>query len=139
MNQGANGFVRLEAFTNTWTGAANGTLLLSSPFPLLLPTTAAPVARVLTINGQPVNPNPATFPDLTINTTSAVDVVIQTQNIPTTATVKLTILNQEGVADTVLVAPPLGNCNAAGVCTTTLQVVFPFGASRGLTRVTWMP
>jgi hypothetical protein len=66
------------------------------------------------------------------------DVVIQTQNVPTTATVKLTILGQNGVADTVIEAPPLSDCDQNNVCTTTVPVVFPFGASRGLTKVTWV-
>jgi len=85
----------------------------------------------------PVTPNPATFPDITINTTSAVPVVIQTHNIPTTASINLTILDENGVADTVMQAPSIGNCDQNNVCTTTVNVVFPFGASRGLTKVSW--
>jgi vancomycin resistance protein YoaR len=89
------------------------------------------------VNGLPITPNPNTFPDITINTTAPVPVVIQTHNIPTTATINLTVLDQNAVPDTVIPAPPLGNCDPNNVCTTTVDVVFPFGASRGLTRVTW--
>jgi hypothetical protein len=134
---GGPGVVRFEAFTVAFSGAVAGTFAESSPFPLLLPTAGPPSAQVISINGTSITPNPSIFPDITINTTSAVNVVIQTQNIPTTATITLTILDENGVADTVVQAPPLGSCNASNVCTTTAQVMFPFGASRGLTRVTW--
>jgi len=66
-----------------------------------------------------------------------VPVVIQTQNIPVTATLTLTILDENNVADTVVQAPPLSNCTASNVCTTTVNVTFPFGGSYGLSKVTW--
>ena len=69
-----------------------------------------------------------------INTASAAPVVIQTLNIPTTATITLTILDENGIADQVIQAPPLTNCTAGNVCTTTVNVTFPFGASFGLTK-----
>jgi hypothetical protein len=134
---GLQGVVRLEATTISFAGGVSATLAESTPFPLLLPTAGPASAKVISINGTPITPNPSTFPDITINTTSLVDVVIQTQNIPTTAVLTLTILDENGVADTVVQAPPLGSCNSSNVCTTTAQVMFPFGASRGLTRVTW--
>jgi len=133
---GGPGIIREES-TSTFLGSVSGTLAESTPFPLLLPTAGPPSAQVISINGTPVTPNPNTFPDITINTASPVNVVIQTQNIPTTATITLTVLDENGVADTVVQAPPLGSCNASNVCTTTAQVTFPFGATRGLTRVTW--
>lgn len=137
-SNGGPGVIRLEATTvSIALGNVSGTYAQSTPFPLLLPTAGPPSAQVISINGTPVTPNPNTFPDVTINTTSAVNVVIQTQNIPTTATITLTILDENGVADTVAQAPPLGNCNSSNVCTTTAQITFPFGASRGLTRVMW--
>jgi hypothetical protein len=109
----------------------------STPFPLLLPTAGPSSAKVISINGVPINPNPNVFPDVTINTAAAVPVVIQTHNIPLTAKILLTILDQNAVADSVFEAPPLGNCDQDNVCTTTLNIVFPFGASRGLTKITW--
>jgi hypothetical protein len=140
---GGRGRIRLEAYTISFSGALGsggcftGITGQSAPFPLLLATAGPPTARVISIAGVPINANPNTFPDTTINTTSAVPVVIQTHNIPTTATVNLTLLNENGVADTVIAAPPLGNCDQNNVCTTTVNVAFPFGASRGLTKVTW--
>ena len=129
---------RLEAASVSFTGSVSGgPAQQSTAFPLLLPTAGPPSARVLSVNGVPFTANPSTFPDLTINTSGPVAVVIETRNIPTTATVNLTILNQNGVADTVIQAPPIGNCDQSNICTTTVPVVFPFGASRGLTRVTW--
>jgi len=134
---GGPGIVRLEATSLSFVGSVQGTLTESTPFPLLLPTAGPPFAKVISINGVAINPNPATFPDITVNTTSAIPVVIQTHNIPTTATINLTILDENGVADTVIAAPPLGSCDPDNFCTTTLNVIFPFGASRGLTKVTW--
>jgi hypothetical protein len=134
---GGPGQIRLEATTVSFSGMLQGTLGQSTPFPLLLPTAGTPSAKVISIAGTPINPNPNTFPDITINTTSPVPVVIQTQNIPTTATINLTILDENNVADTVIPAPPLSNCTSTNLCTTTVQVTFPFGASRGLTKVTW--
>ena len=104
---------------------------------LLVPTAGSPSARVVSIGGTPINPNPETFPDLTINTTGPLDVVIETRNIPTSATISLTVLGEAGTPDTVVTAPQLSNCISANVCTTTVQVVFRSGASRGLTKVTW--
>jgi hypothetical protein len=134
---GGSGLVRLEAAALSFVGSVQGTLAESTPFPLLLPTAGSPSAKVISINGVAINPNPATFPDITVNTTSAIAVVIQTHNIPTTATIQLTILNENHVPDTVIPAPPLGNCDPDNFCTTAVAVVFPFGASRGLTKVTW--
>jgi hypothetical protein len=134
---GSNGVVRLETFTGGFGGSVQGQRATSSPFPLLLPTAGPASARVVSIGGTPITPNPSTFPDITVNTTSPLAVVIQTQNIPASAIINLTILDENGVADTVIQAPPLGNCTGGNVCTTTVQVTFPFGASRGLTKVTW--
>ncbi len=136
-HNGGAGVIRLEATTVAFSGSISGTLAQSTPFPLLLPTAGPPSAQVISINSTSITPNPNTFPDITINTASPVNVVIQTQNIPSTATITLTILDENGVADTVVQAGPLGNCNSSNVCTTTAQIAFPFGASRGLTRVTW--
>ena len=80
--------------------------------------------------------NPNTFPDITLNTSSPVPVVIRIHNIPTTATLTLTILDENNVPDTVVQAPPLSNCTASDACTTTVNVTFPFGGSFGLTKVT---
>ena len=135
--KGSSGLIREESASTFFGGSVSGTVTESTPFPLLLPTAGPPSAQVISINGTSVTPNPNTFPDITINTASPVNVVIQTTNIPTTATITLTILDENGVADTVVQAPALGNCNASNVCTTTAQVTFPFGATRGLTKVTW--
>jgi hypothetical protein len=134
---GSTGRVRLEAYDIPFTGSTIGSVSHSAPFALLVPTTGPPTARVIKINGLAVSADPTTFPDVTINTTSAVPVVIETHNIPISATINLTILNQNGVGDTTIQAPPLGNCDGTNTCTTTVDVVFPFGASRGLTKVTW--
>lgn len=135
---GGVGIVREESSTNTFfAGSTAGTVIESTPFRLLLPTAGSPTANVISINGVAVTPNPNTFPDITINTSSPIPVVIQTQNIPVNATLTLTILDSDNVADTVVTAPPLGNCTASNVCTTTVNVTFPLGGSYGLTKVTW--
>jgi len=137
LNTGGAGRIRLEAFTNNFTGSIQGQSGSSVPNVLLVPTAGSPTARVISIGGAPVSPNPDTFPDIVINTTAPVDVVIETRQVPPTATILLTILGEAGAPDTVVTAPQLGNCSASNVCTTTVQVSFGPGASRGLTRVTW--
>ena len=70
-------------------------------------------------------------------------VVVKTTNVPTGATITLTILDEDGVADTVITATvdpsqPQTQCTSAtNVCTTTVNIPFGFGSSRGLTKVTW--
>ncbi len=134
---GGSGIIREESTSTFFPGGISGTLAQSAPFRLLLPTAGSPSANVISINGISISPNPNTFPDITINTGSPVPVVIQTHNIPATATLTLTILDENNVADTVAQAPPLSNCTASNVCTTTVNVTFPFGGSYGLSKVTW--
>ena len=134
---GGPGVIREESTSTFFTGSVSGTVAQSTPFRLLLPTAGSPSANVISINGISVSPNPNTFPDITINTSTPVPVVIQTQNIPANATLTLTILDENNVADTTVQAPPLSNCTASNVCTTTVNVTFPFGGSYGLTKVTW--
>ena len=114
---GGPGIIREEIPTNTFFGGStSGTIIKSTPFPLLLPTAGSPTANVISINGISISPNPNTFPDITINTSSPVPVVIQTQNIPANAALTLTILDPNNVADTVIQAPPLSNCTANNIC-----------------------
>jgi hypothetical protein len=134
---GGPGIIREESTSTFFGGNVQGTLAESTPFRLLLPTAGSPSANVISINGISVTPNPNTFPDITINSGSPVPVVIQTQNVPTNAAIALTILDENNVADAVLQAPPLSNCTPSNVCTTTVEVTFPFGGSYGLTKVTW--
>jgi hypothetical protein len=134
---GGPGVIREESTSTFFPGSTSGTVAQSAPFRLLLPTAGSPSANVISINGISITPNPNTFPDITINTSSPVPVVIQTQNIPVAATLTLTILDENNVADTVVQAPPLSNCTASNVCTTTVNVTFPFGGSYGLSKVTW--
>ena len=102
---GGPGIIRQEIATSSFfTGSVLGTSIESTPFRLLLPTAGSPTANVISINGISVSPNPNTFPDMTINTSSPVPVVIQTQNIPVNATLTLTILDEDNVADTVVAA-----------------------------------
>jgi hypothetical protein len=135
-NQVGVGLIREESSTTFFPGTANGTLVESTPIQLLLPTAGSPTASVISINGTPVTPNSNTFPDITINTTAPVPVIIETQNIPPNASITLTILDENNVPDTAVQAPPLTNCNS-NVCSTTVNVTFPFGASFGLTKVNW--
>jgi hypothetical protein len=133
---GGPGLIREESSTTFYTTNVYGTLVVSTPIQLLLPTAGSPSASVISINGTAVTPNPSTFPDITINTTAPVPVVIETQNIPSSAIITLTILDENNVPDTVITAPPLSNCTS-NVCTTTVNVKFPYGGSFGLTKVNW--
>ena len=83
---GDPGQIRIEAHSIT-SGIVDGQQGRSFPFSHLLPTAGSPSATVVSIGGVAVSPNPATFPDIVINKLTAVDVVIQTRNVPTTATI----------------------------------------------------
>ena len=131
---GSTGLIRLEATTLTLGGYITGPYLTSIPASVALPTTGPSAAKVVSVAGVPVNGNPFTFPSFQINTSNAVPVVIQGQNIPLGAIPTLTILSETG-PDQVITAPALTGTFATS--TSTVNVTYPGGGSRGLVKVTW--
>ena len=127
----SNGLVRIESnSTNFTSGNIVGTSIFSVPYALNLPTAPIPVITVSSINGVAINANPFSFPDTTINTGTAVPVVITATNVPLASTVTLYLLSDTQPNQTVTVT--LTGTNAAS--SATVNVVFPSGGTRGFVK-----
>ena len=137
---GADGIVRLESFSATFTGSAGGTLYLATPVNLFLPaSTAQPSIMVTSIGGVPVPPNPLgnfTVPDVVLNSSSPLTVNIQAANIPagTTPTVYFTT---ENFPDQKIVSTPLAATATPGITTASATVTLNPGYSLGYLIATW--
>jgi hypothetical protein len=129
---GTSGLARLEAFTIT-AGTISGSSLTSLPYGLALPTVGSPNLTISSVNGVAVNVNPFTFPDISINTSSAVSVVISGTFIPPNTTGKLNIFSETG-ADQGISFTLTGTFQST---TATVNVPYPAGGSRGFAKVTW--
>jgi hypothetical protein len=131
---GGNGLARFES-NNAGGFSVNGPQTRSTPFALNLPTVALPSVRVTAINGQPINANPFSFPDININTTSQVPITIQATNVPiATAVVKIYVFSETG-ADQVIPIGPLTGTDASS--TATANITYQPGGSRGYVKATW--
>jgi hypothetical protein len=129
------GFARLEtnSFANFSTGNVTGPAVTSLPFSLNLPSSPPPVITVASINGQPFNANPFSFPDTTINSTTPVPVVIKATNLPVNATVTLYLLSDTSPNQAIQVTLS-GNSTSS---TATVPVLFASGGTRGFVKATW--
>ncbi len=132
---GGPGTVRLEAYTNSFTGTINGNSARSTPYQLLLPTAGQSTIQVTSINGTPIHANPFQFPDIEINTGSPVPVVIGATQIPigTASTVTVTIFTETG--DQTITGCQLAGTLSSSTCT--VQITFPGGGTWGLVKATW--
>jgi hypothetical protein len=130
-----NGLVRLETNSLALTGTTQNmtNAITSLPFVLNLPTAPPPVITVASINGVAINANPFSFPDTTINSTTPVPVVINATNLPINATVVLYLLSDTS-ANQVIPVTLTGNNTTS---TSTLQVTFPSGGTRGFVKASW--
>jgi hypothetical protein len=136
---GRPGVVRVEAYSTTGTfNPVGGTLITSTPFNVLPPTTppgTIQVTSIVTPSGTiPINANPFSFPDAVINTSSPITVNVQAQYIPTGTVPKIIVFSETGSDQTV-------SCSAlAGTLTTSTcsaSITFPTGGSRGFVKATW--
>lgn len=134
---GSPGRIRVEAFKHEGLTSVNPTPHLATPVALFLPTTFASL-RVVSVAGVPVvNPMGSfTVPDVTINSTSPVAVVIEARDIPLSAVVTLHLVF-ENAADLVVSVPQLTGTEA--LSQTMVAVTIPPGFSRGFVRATWEP
>jgi hypothetical protein len=137
-SNGGPGTVRLEAYSNNFMGTINGNVGRSMPYQLLLPTAGQSTIQVTSINGVPIHANPFQFPDIEINTGSAVPVVIGATQIPPggSTTVTVTLLTETG--DQTITG--INGCQLAGTLsssTCTVQITFPGGGTWGLVKATW--
>lgn len=130
---GQDGLARFES--NDLSGVnVSGPTNRSLPFGLNLPTTGPPTIKVVSINGQAINSNPFSFPDITINSSSPVPMVIQAQNIPIGTVAKVYVFSEVG-PDQVLNIGPLAGTAASS--TATANITYPAGGSRGYVKATW--
>jgi len=153
--KGSGGAVRLISPTVTGNGtvsaaqirietaSTSNTLILSTPYTitstpnLYLPTAPPGALTVVSVGGVnlPASPTASfTLPDATINAPGAVPVVIQANNIPPGTVVALQFFS-DGGTDFSIQAPALTGSMAQS--TTTAQVTFPAGFTRGYVVASW--
>jgi hypothetical protein len=134
------GVIRMEAFTNSFSGTTTGTLYLATPFNLFVPaSTGQPSVMVTSIGGVAVPASPTgsfTMPDVTLNSSSPLTINITATNIPagTTATV---YFDTESNPSQSVVSTPLAATSTAGVTTATATVTLKSGYSKGFVVATW--
>jgi len=110
---------------------------ISSTPNLYLPTTQPGVLTVVSVGGvnMPANPTASfTVPDVTINASASVAVVLNATNIPPGTTPTLQFFSDSGT-DFSVQAPALAGTMAQS--TTTVQVSFPAGFTRGYVTASW--
>jgi hypothetical protein len=129
-----SGFIRIEAYQLPTGGTLMGSHTMSPPFQLAIPATGPSVIQVASVNGVPVNSTHFTFPDVSINSTQSVPVVITGQNVPVGAIPTLYIVSETG-PDQVIAAPALQGSFQNS--TSTVNIAYPPGGSRGVIRATW--
>lgn len=129
-----NGLVRLEAFQNTFTGGGCSCVVRSTPYSLALPTSAPAALMVTSINGVPINANPFSFPDVTLNSSTSVTVNIQAQFIPLGTVPTLIVSSETGPDQSIQATPLTGSLQSS---TSTATITFPTGGSRGFVKATW--
>ena len=131
----SNGTIRLEgptSFSNTT--QLYGNLTTGVLGPLLLPTTPPPSVKVTSINGTPINANPFSFPDTSINSTSPVVVTVEAHYVPIGTIPKVIIFSESGNDQTVNATALSGTL---ALSTATATITFPTGGSRGFVKATW--
>jgi hypothetical protein len=136
VQQGGLGRIRLDAFTQQFTGNSTPAASLGSPYAVPQPT-AQPTVRVTSIGGVAVPPNPTgsfLTPDVVLNTPNAVTVNIQATNVPLGTVVKLWLFS-EVTTDVTLNSTPLAGTLQSS--TATVSATFQPGYTRGLVRANW--
>ena len=132
-NNGSVGIIRYEANNFGYTGSTVGTYSIGTPFATFVPTAKnqAPAVKVVSVAGAAVNATPTgsfTTPDVTINSSAAVPIVVQGSNVPLGTIVHLQIYSDNG-PDIVVDTPALAGTLQSS--TATVSVMFPSGFSRG--------
>ena len=128
------GLARVEAVSyNSGINFQGGPFVLSLPFQLNLPTVPPPVITVSSINGIPINANPFSFPDATINTAQPVPVVINATNMPVAATVTMYLLSDTAANQSI----PVTMTGTTQSSAATVSVTFPAGGTRGFVKANW--
>jgi len=97
---GQGGRVRLETFSDRFTGQITGSVTRSSPVATFVPTGPSVSVRVTTIAGVAVPAQPTgafTLPDVTISEGAATVVTIEAHRVPPGTIVKLYLFSESGV------------------------------------------
>ncbi len=127
------GLARLES--NDLSGiTVDGPTFRSLPYGLNLPTNGPPTIKVVSINGQPINSNPFSFPDAAINSNSPVPFVIQAQNIPVGTIAKIYVFSEAGPDQVINIGPLVGTAASSSA---TANITYPAGGSRGYVKASW--
>jgi hypothetical protein len=134
---GATGAIQLEAANLPITGiGADITETQAAPGALFLPTTPTSI-QIVSVGGVPVaNPPGGRFtnPDVVINTSSPVTIVIQTSGIPVGTVLNLNVYSEDGTTQTVQTTPLQGSVQSA---TASASVTFPPDLSLGSVKAVW--
>ncbi len=137
---GSDGRIRLEAFDHNFTVGTNPGYTYSSPSVVFLPTNnIVPSVRVVSVDGQlvPANPTGSFGPaDLDITNAAPVTLDIVTENIPTGATVTVTMWSENG-GSTNFTSSPLMGTDQSSTGTVPVPVPVPFGFSRFYIDAYW--
>jgi hypothetical protein len=135
----AAGIIRLEAYHFTFTGREDGIVTSGTPFATFVPTPGNPVpaVTVVSVGGIAVNPHPTgsfNTPDVTINSSAALPIVVQGSNVPVGTVVHVRIYSDNG-PDIVRDTPGLEGTLKSS--TAMVNVPFPPGYSRGFVSVSF--
>jgi hypothetical protein len=123
---GSVGRIRLEGEAVTYTGTATPAYVVDTPGPIFI--AGAPSIRIASVAGQPVPANPTGNADVSLpaSTTTPVDVVFQTTNVPVGNTVTLRVAPAYGVS-VQAISPAIAGTTTSG--TATVSVTLPQGPS----------
>ena len=136
-NGGGNGTVRLEAFTDNFTGTVVGNQANGSPFGTFVPTTPPPSVTVTSVNTTNITQPPTgslTTPDVTIDTPSSVTLTVQASYIPVGTIITLNVFSDNNTQQTVQTTKLAGTLQSS---TATANVAFPSGYSLNYVKATW--
>ncbi len=130
------GLVRLEDFGLTLNpGNLAGTPYLTSvPHQIVLPATPPASIMVTSVAGIPINANPFSFPDATINSSSPVTINVEAQYIPVGTIPKIIVFSETGPDQAISCSALTGTLQQS---TCSASVTLPSGGSRGFVKATW--
>jgi hypothetical protein len=139
----SGGQIRVEAFTpNVIPGGnafINGPFITSVPYSLAIPSTGPSTLKVtsLVVGGVtiPINANPFSFPDATINASGPVTVNVQAQYIPQGTIPMIIVMSETGPDNIVPCSALQGTTIQQTTCSA--SITFPTGGSRGFVKATW--
>ena len=132
-----NGRIRVETANYTGNIGFVGPYTITATPNLYLPTLSGGTIKAISVNGVSLPASPTgsfVTPDVSINTSNSVPIVIQASNIPVGTAVTLQITSDQG-SDMIVTCPALSGTLASS--TTTASVVFPAGFSRGIITASW--